>query len=330
MRKRLPEQPLDGLAFRVLARAMEARERARVGGSLATARCAAELAQMVDAAEADELRLAAQAGQTRPSVAGLGKPAIDDVLFPRLVPSEFRQLFGQLGDRIAKHVGTDLRRYGVSRAERVGKDDPLARPIFEVAEEMGVEGVEVYLSDKQPNILVAEPTSPVSLVIGRGLASADQPAALRFIAGRGLKLALSSLAVPARMSHQDFGVLMVALLRQFEPAFEASGVEADKVAQEQQRLRRLIPSGMLQELRPFALGVAGAGFNHKHIWAGILHAGNRAGLLAAGSAAAAIEVLCKVYGHADLTAAIKNPALVELIQFAVSEDHATLCGQLGG
>jgi hypothetical protein len=162
------------------------------------------------------------------------------------------------------------------------------------------------------------------------LATADDPAALRFIAGRGLKLALSSLAVPARMSHQDFGVLLVALLRQFEPEFAASGVDNEKVAQEQQRLRRLIPSGMLQELRPFALGVAGTKFNHKHIWAGILHAGNRAGLLASGSVGSALKVLCKVYGHKDLAAAVKNPAVMELVHFSVSEDHASLRGTLGG
>ena len=330
MRQRLREKPLDGVAFRVIARAMEAREQAKVAGSLATARCAAELAQLVGAAEEPEERLAAHAAQVRPRVLGLGKNTVDDILFPSLVPSEFREVFGQLGDRIAKHVGTDVRRYGVGRGERLSKSDAVAVPILEVAEEMGAGNIDIYVSKKQPMIMVAEPTSPISLVIGEKLATADEPAALRFIAGRGLKLAMSSLAVPARMSHQDFGVLLVALLRQFEPEFSASGVDNEKVAQEQQRLRRLIPSGMLQELRPFALGVAGTKFNHKHIWAGILHAGNRAGLLASGSIGAALTVLCKVYGHEGLAAAVKNPAVMELVHFAVSEDHSSLRGTLGG
>ena len=133
-----------------IARAMEAREKAGVKGSLATARCAAELAQMCGEAGDVEERLAAHASQVKPTIGGLGKKQVDDQLFPREVPGELRQIFERLGDRIAKHVGIDLRRYGVGRGERLSKNDPVAQMIFEVAEQMGVDSVDIYRSRKQP------------------------------------------------------------------------------------------------------------------------------------------------------------------------------------
>ena len=54
-------------AHRVLARALEAREQAGVAGSLATARCAAELAQMLGTAGEGAQSIAA-------NISGLGNP----------------------------------------------------------------------------------------------------------------------------------------------------------------------------------------------------------------------------------------------------------------
>jgi Tfp pilus assembly protein PilF len=332
MRTRLDQSAYDLVPFRVLARALEARDHA-VPGSLAAARCAAEMAQMLGSTDDHTTQLAAQALARPPRATALAATGdkgleFDNRLYPRVVSSELRQLFVQLGERLAKHVGTDLRRWGVSRNERLRPDDPAARAVAEVAHEMGAGEVEVYVSQRQPRLLVAEPTSPTAIVIGAELAVAATPAAMRFVAGRCLKLARTWLAVPARMSQDELGVLLVGLLRQFAPEFQGR-VDPAAAAQEAQRLRRLIPSGQLQELRPYAVALAGLDFDHRKTWLGIQAAGNHAGLLAAGSLGAALPLVAMAQGHPDLRTAAQDPLVVDLIRFAVSDDHAELRGMMG-
>ena len=330
MRTRLKENLLDGTAYNVLGRALEVREEAGVAGSMAAAQCAGEMAKLLDVADDHSSRLAALATRARPRVLGLGKANVDELLFPDYVPNGLRQIWRELGDRLGKHVGVDVRKYGVGRGDRLAKTgDPVSQIVFEVAKDLGINDVEIYVSKRQPHIAVAEPTNPVSLVMGQGLVEADNPATVRFMAGRALKLASASLAVPARLSSKEFSVLLVALLRQFQPDLAVANVSADAIAAEQQRLRRLIPSKALQNLSPYATAVAGFGFDPVKIWTGIAQAGNRAGLLAAGSVSASLSVAMKIAGKEDLKAAIADPVLGDLIRFSVSDDHARLRAMFG-
>lgn len=328
MRARVGERLLDPMAFRVLSRVLESREQAGVKGSIATARCAAEVAQLLGAAEERENRLVAHAAQVKPPIAALGKTGVDEYLFPRAVTTELRQIATAIGDRLAKHAGIDVKRYGVGRAERVrgGAADVLA----EMAQEMGADGVELYVSTKHPRVLGVEPTSPVSIVIGAELMESLQPPGLRFVGARALKLSMASLAVFTRMDADEAGVLLAGLVRQFQPDFAFRGINPEHAEAEAQRMRRLLPSGLQQELRPFALGLAGARLDHRAVLAGIMGAGSRAGLLAAGSVAAAVRVMAQIAGHPDLRAAAGDPSIAELIRFSVSEEHALLRGMLGG
>ena len=329
MRQRIAADPAQLLPYQVAARALEARDVAGVPGSLATAHAAGEIAAILGSQDPHDAELAAAAARARPPLAGLGQPEIDETLFPPAASGALRALFRLLGERIAKQVGIDVRRYGVGRAERLRKgSDPLAGMILEMAGEMGFDDVDIYLSQRQPLVLAAEPTHPVSLVLGAQLATLDRPAELRFLVGRALKLALSNLAVPARMAPEELGVLLAGLLRQFSPEFAPPGLDPDQVAAEQQKLRRLIPSGMLQELGPFALGIAGQTFDYRAIWTGVIEGGNRAGLLAAGSPAPALASVLRLGGYRDIHQGIHDPLVTGLLRFAVSEDHAALRAQL--
>jgi len=330
MRQRVAAEPAGIEPYQVLSRALAAREKAGGAGSLATARCAAEIALLLGGAEAGDTELAAPAARARPPLSGLGSSDIDDLLYPAPVPGSLRSLFRMLGERIAKQLGLDVRRYGVGRAERLrSSGDPLAAMILEMAGEMGIAELEIYLSPRQPTVLAVEPTSPPSLVIGSQLASLDRPAELRFLVGRALVLYRSSLAVPARLAADELGALVAGMLRQFQPEFSPAGLDPAQVATEQQKLRRLIPSHLVQELAPFGLDIAGAEFDHRAMWAGIIEGGNRAGLLAAGSAAAALGALLRLGGYRDIHQGIDDPFVVGMLRFAVSEDHAALRAQLG-
>src|SRR5688572_8093778 len=109
--------------------------------------------------------------------------------------------------------------------------------------------------------MIVEPTSPVSLVLGQGLAQRASRV-IRFAAGAALTLAHSHLAIPSRLPPDELGVLVLALLRLFQEKFPANGIDENAIATHMQKLKRLIPTGLANELRPFALAIDPGRFSH--------------------------------------------------------------------
>jgi tetratricopeptide (TPR) repeat protein len=322
MRARIQQDPGDGVAYRVISRALAAREGANVRGSLAIARCAAEMARITGGAEAPEDALVLAAPPAI-DVRALVRTEADDLLFPRVVAPELRQIFALLGDRVAKHVGVDLRPYGVTRGDRLrASSSAVAATAQDIAARLGLDEVDVYLSQRQPFAMVAEPTSPVSLVIGQAIAT--DPASVRFAAGAALKLAQSHLAIPARLPDDELGVLLIALLRLFQPDLPYLAVDGDAVAAQGHKLRRLIPSSLMNELRPFALGMNLVGFDHRSVARGITAAGWRAGVLTAAGIAAPLRVLAAAAQAPDVAAILADPMVADLVRFAVGEEYGTI------
>lgn len=322
MRTRLAADPTDATAAHVIARAMAARARAGVKGSVAVAKAAAELAVLLgDESLAGEQALTAKVAAATQLASG----EHDDLLYPEAAQGAVRALFGLLGDRLAKHVGTDVRHHGVGRSDRVRKgSDPIAAVVMELTADMGIDDIDLYISEKKRLIVAAVPTKPISVILGRDLVSLDRPDELRFLIGRSVKLAAARLSVPVQLGKIKLGILLVGILRQFNPEFEPPAVDATAAAAEQQRLRRLIPSSMLNELRPYAAGLATGDFDHQAIWQALTDAGNRAGLLCAGSVAAGIKALMRRDGITSVSEAMKSQEISALARFAVSEDHSLL------
>ena len=330
MRARFDKDAKDGVACRVISRTMSARAIAGVPGSMSIARSAAELAELLGAGGEPEAKLLSAAPHGKAEA--LLRPEADEVLFPRGVPPELRQMFQLLGDRVAKHVGTDLRPYGATRGDRLrARDSDVAAAAQDVATALGFGEIDVYVSTRQPYAMVAEPTSPVSLVIGQAIAqgtfggSDPGKPGVRFAAGAALKLAQSSLAIPARMPVDELGVLVIALLRLFQPEFPALSVDADAVATQMQQLRRLIPTGLFNELRPAALTIDSSQFGHRELATGLRVAALRAGLVASGSLLAGLGIVAAQAGT-ELAAMVTDPVAAGLIHFAISEDHAVVTG----
>src|SRR5262249_51885008 len=121
MRNRLAHDPKDGVAYRVIARAMYARAQAGVDGPLPIAFGAARPATQFGAAGEPEAEILRQ--PPRVDLSLLLRSEADDVLFPRGMSSELRTIFVRVGERIAKHVGVDLRAYGVGRGDRLRAHD---------------------------------------------------------------------------------------------------------------------------------------------------------------------------------------------------------------
>ncbi|HEV7554073.1 MAG TPA: hypothetical protein VGO00_01395 [Kofleriaceae bacterium] len=321
MRVRLATDPRDGVAARVISRAMSARSATGVDGSLPIARAAAELADLLGTSGDPERLILNE--PARIELALLNRPDADEVLYPRGVQNELRQLFRLLGDRIAKHVGVDLRPYGVSRGDRQrARDSTTASVAQSVATGLGFGDIDVYISQRQPWAMVAEPTSPISLVLGSSIGESGGDT-IRFAAGGALKLAQAALAIPARLSVDDLGVLVIALLRLFQPEFPTGGADPALVAAQAQKLKRLVPTGMLNELRPFALAVDGSQFQHAELARDLRITALRAGLVASGSLIAGLRILSAQTGT-DIVAHLEDPLARGLVAFALSEDHAVV------
>ena len=315
VRARIDAHPQDVEAYRVLARTMEARHEAGVDGSLAIARSAHDMVAVIT-------------GQTVainpktpmiPTPSSLLTVEADEVIYPAEVQPELRQLFQLLGERLAKHIGVDLRHHGVTRSDKVGNDQPVVRAAMSVAGALGFADIEVYVSQRQPVAFAAEPTNPLALVIGNTIAASDRDV-IRFATGAALKLAQSQLAVAARLPATELGVLVIALVRLFQPDFPAISVDLDAVATQMQRLRRLIPSNAMNDLRPFALAIDASRFNHVALAAGLAMASYRAGVASAQSLSAGLKVLAARAGMPVATY-INEPVARALIQWALSEDH---------
>ena len=253
---------------------------------------------------------------------GLGELSIDEVLFHHSIPNGFRQVFRLLYEPLAKRFAPDLRRHGVTKAERLPRSgNPLRDIVVGLAHDLGVEDVEVYVSSAQPAAIAVELTEPVSLILGAQVARPDKPAHVRFAAGRALKLARSYLAVPARLSAEELGVLLAGVIRLYDPTFAPSGLPSAQVGEEHQRLSRLIAKRLRDEIAPFATEISGQAFDHHALWRGMHHTGHRAGLLCAGSALAGLSILLWQAGHKDLQASRGDIMVEEFIRFCVSDEH---------
>jgi hypothetical protein len=329
MRARLQRDPFDGAVFHIMARALAARSGIGIPGSIEAARCAAEVAAILGSADEADRALAAEALHAPPPVRGLGELAIDEALFHPSIPNGFRQVFRMLYDTMAKRYPADLRRHGVGKAERLPRGGNATREILaQLAGDLGVKDFEVYVSNQHPNLVAVELTEPVSLIVGAHVVSAGAPQ-LRFAAGRSLKLAASYMAVPARLRPEELGVLLAAVIRQYDPSFAPAGLAMNAVVEDAQRLGRLIPKRLRDELVPYASEISGAfSFDHQALWLGVQHTGNRAGLLAAGSAVASLGVMLRAANHPDLLSARGDPLIEEMLRFVVSNEHCELRASL--
>ncbi len=332
MRKRIDESgpaegAPDGEAYRVLARAMAFKANAGVAECMPVAQVAAGLAVQLGIKNAETIMLSKKVSTG--IAGGLASDAYDDILFSHSAPSAARTLFALLGGRLAKHIGRDIRTHGVGRSDRLRKGvDSAAAIVLELADEMGVEDVDIFLSKQNPLALAIEPTSPFSLILGTDLANPERLAELRFFVGRSLKGAAASLSAPLQLGVDKFGVLLVGILRQFLPEFAPLMVDSDAADVEQQRLRRLIPNHLLQELQPYALGLATSDFDNRVIWQALAGACNRAGLICAGDGNSAITGLMRLKGYGTLQKALKDPEIASLARFACSDGHARLWGAM--
>jgi tetratricopeptide (TPR) repeat protein len=245
MRARVLADPHDAAAYRVASRALAVGvERAGQRWQV-PARAAAELTDVLGAADVPERRLLSR--PPRHELAWLASGEADHLVFEGSLQPRLRGILRLAGGAIARALGNDLAAYGLARRDRLAVDDPVAQIAGEVATGLGFDALDIYLARKQPTLMTVEPSSPPSLIVGAAIAQGD-PLAIRFAVGAALTLAALSLSIPARLPRDQLASLVLAVMRttRADVAGEAVDVRAaDALAA---KLRKVLRADQLEEL----------------------------------------------------------------------------------
>ncbi len=309
-RQQAASKPYDADAYRALLKIFQWRR------APDRAFLAAGVLDYLGAVGKDETQIlerGAQSGYPGPSFA---EPAIDELLFDARLPPGLRMLLRRLDEVLGKAYRADVRRFNLAKNDRLPRSGHPVRDLANrIALDLGIRDFELYVTAVQPRALVVELGDPMHLVLGSLLCDTTNEAELRFVLGRALKLAHCRVLPLIRMSADEAAVFVGGLVRQFVPDFVPRGVDEKAVVAEAQKLGKIVPKKLHQELAPFAFECASSELDFTKIPSALLDAGNRAGLLAAGQAGAALRAIARLDDAAQLRG---------LLAFLMSDEAAEL------
>jgi tetratricopeptide (TPR) repeat protein len=303
-------------------------------------RAAAAAAQLVAALEASERDAALpEAHRAGRRLHAFRRPEIDERSFPPALIPGVRQLLRIVGPTLrptGNELGQQLARQGVTRAERVGRGVP-PRATFEgLAADLAAGDFDLYLKPTARGAagvpVRVEPGNPPAIIVGSAIVDLG-PGAVRFAAGRTLRLVATNLDVLAAVSVEEAGALLTGVVRQIVPEYEHPAVREALAEVETARAARLIPKKLKQQILPFAMECAGT-FDLPALHAAVRDGANAAGLLAADDLPAALAVVLAAagMGSADrlltLSPVVAHPEALALLRFAVSDDYDDLAQAL--
>ncbi len=300
-------------------------------------RAAAAAAQLVTALEAAE-RGGSPAPAQRPGrrLQAFRRPEIDERGFPPGLIPGVRQLLRIVGPYL-RPSGNDLlqqlARQGVTRAERLGRG-AAPRPIFEaVAADLGAGDFDLFLKPTARGAtsvpVRAEPGTPPAVVVGTTIVDLGA-GAIRFAAGRTLRLVATNLDVLLAVPAEEAGALLTGVIRQIVPEYQHPAVRDGLADVETARAARLVPKKLKQQILPFAMESAGT-FDLAALHAAVRDGANAAGLLASDDLPASLAVVLASAGMAPtaerpltLSPVVAHPEALALLRFAVSDDYDEL------
>jgi hypothetical protein len=319
---------LDVEVLRALVHVMQWRGRA------AAAAAGAQLLGLVSSDAAD--RAAATSWAAPPArgrrLAAVARPDIDERLFPAGLPSGVRNLFRIMGEPLAKAVN-DLKRYELSRGDKVARGQGPREIVDAIAAELGVKEVDVYVKParaaSEPAWLAVEPGEPPTLILGASILTLG-PHAIRFAAARGVRLAATHLDLVLRDTPPQTGALVGGIVRQFVTDYRHPDVPSDLMNAGTATVARVLSRRVRQEVMPFAMESAG-GLDLAAMHEAVREGANQVGLLASGHLPSALSVVLAVAGRTLTMAHVaSNPEAMALLDFALSDGYDEICRELEG
>ena len=144
----------------------------------------------------------------------------------------------------------------------------------------------------------------------------------------------------SRIPGKDLGLLVVAGVRTVYPDYGRGILPEEQLNDVAQKIARMLPRRQRRAFEQAALSFRDGGMFEAERWrAGLLHTGHRAALVASGDVMGAFDQLLREDrdlagaaargGEELLTAARDNIGVVEMVNFAVSDELAALNRRLG-
>jgi hypothetical protein len=320
MRERLTHDPFESFAAHAMFKIFGWRR--SPDGAL----CAAQLLDALGQAGPEEIAFidGHRAQMERPG-GSLAGEAHDDLMFSRGIPGGFRQVFRLLEDSLSRFHPADLRRHGVSRADRVTNAHHPVRSIGDaLSAHLGVDAYDLYIADHDPVALMVENTDPPSIIVGSNLIHNATEEEVHFLMGRCLWLIRKAMVLPARLMPRELEVLVAAAIRQYRPDFAPPNVDEEALKAASRHVAK-VSRKLRQTLMPFALECSGSGFDARAWGAAVVHSANRVGLLACRSTKAAFDALCRAAGqNSGEGRPVDSPEAEELLRFSVSVEYLQL------
>ncbi len=271
------------------------------------------------ATEEESLRHAQAAKARREPVGALSPADVELCVHPLERAAPIREAFVALAAALPKIVPGSLERHGLGKNDRFRGEGRAAAD--RLAKLFGTGPFELYRSSPAQNQAWVENTVPPSLVVG-ATRLAGEPGELLFTLG--MLLGRVRLGTHAAFFAQPIEVanLVAEALRQADPAFSRFGTKSPELAQAVGRAVGRAERKALEALVPKFAGTVSFGAATQ----GMAFSSHRFGLVAAGDLAAAIRVLAR--DEKSPAALLERPDLVELVGFALSDEHLALRGRL--
>jgi tetratricopeptide (TPR) repeat protein len=319
---------LDVEVLRALVHVMQWRGRA------AAAAAGAQLLAVVSSDAGDRAAVTSWAAPPARGrrLTAIARPDIDERLFPAGLPSGVRNLFRILGEPLAKAV-SDLKRYELSRGDKVTRGQGPREIVDAIAAELGVKEVDVYVKParaaSEPAWLAVEPGEPPTLILGASILTLG-PHAIRFAAARAVRLCSTHLDLVLRDTPPQTGALVGGIVRQFVTEYRHPDVPSDLMNAGTATVARVLSRRVRQEVMPFAMESAGA-LDLVALHEAVRDGANQVGLLASGHLPSALSVVLAVAGRTlTLAHLAANPEAMALLDFALSDGYDEICRELEG
>jgi hypothetical protein len=232
--------------------------------------------------------------------------------------------------------------WGVSKSDRLGprSEDPIRVLVQKMAGVLGIgEPFDIYVARTGTPQVQIEATQPPALLVPAALLGLPRQEALLQL-GRQLGRLRAGTYPAARIPPKDLGLLVAAGVRTMFPDYGRGALPEDKLNELSQKIARALPRRHRRAFEQAALSFRDGGVFDADRWRiGLSHTAYRAAILISGDVLGAFERIARTDRRLAaaaglssddlLKAARANPEVVDMINFAVSDELAGLERRLG-
>jgi tetratricopeptide (TPR) repeat protein len=266
-----------------------------------------------------------------------GDPVLDDLLAPEGIPQSLRALTREVGHVLDAAYPLNLK---ALRAKPLAAErGDLSNLVAQVAASLKLREVEVLISPALGPVCVPVSSSPPVILYGQALLDSSDDVGRYFLLIRALKLMQIGGATLSRTAPVDLWPLLSGLLSLFAPDWRPQGVEPDKLAQAQQKIRLALIAEPARDVPALAIEVIGA-IGNRASQMGTLYNqwADRAALLAVGDPSVALRGVALAGGHGAgppeelgerLRWILRNAEARDLMIYSTSEEYGRARKELG-